>query len=95
MKFHIDIPENTPPVHSRVIPLNPNQEKDLERQLKDWIDADVKSIFSSSLSGFAQKTKIVSDLIGVEDLAVDWVHNIIYWTDTKRVAISACTTGNC
>ena len=59
-----------------------------------WIDTDVKSIFSSSLSGFAQKTKVVSDLIGVEDLAVDWIHNIIYWTDSKRVAISACSTGN-
>ena len=60
-----------------------------------WIDTDVKSIFSSSLSGFAQKTKIVSKLIGVEDLAVDWIHNNIYWTDSKRVAISACSTGNC
>ena len=60
-----------------------------------WIDTDVKSIFSSSLSGFAQKTKIISDLIGVEDLAVDWIHNNIYWTDSKRVSISACSTGNC
>ena len=59
-----------------------------------WLDSDVKSIFSSNIDGSGQKTNIVSDLIGAEDLAVDWIHDIIYWTDSNKVTISACSTGN-
>ena len=59
-----------------------------------WMDSDVNSIFSSTLNGDGQKTIIVSYLIGAEDLAVDWIHNVIYWTDSNRVTISACSSGN-
>lgn len=59
-----------------------------------WIDNDANSIFSSSFDGIGQKVHLVFDMIGAEDLAVDWIHNIIYWTDSKKVAISACSTGN-
>lgn len=34
------------------------------------------------------------DLIGAEDLTVDWIHSVIYWTDSNRVTISACSSGN-
>ena len=30
---------------------------------------------------------------GVQDLAVDWIHDIIYWTDAILVSISASNLG--
>ena len=59
-----------------------------------WIDSDVDSIFSFTLNENGQKTNIMPDLIGAEDLAVDWIHSVIYWTDSNRVTISACSSGN-
>ena len=41
MKFHIEVPKGTTPVRDRVRPLNPMQEKDLHRQIDDWLEADV------------------------------------------------------
>ena len=34
-------------------------------------------------------TEIVGDMTGVDDIAVDWVHDNIYWTDSTRLTISA------
>lgn len=50
MKFHIDIPPGTKPTHSKVRPLNPLMEKDLERQLQEWLDADIIEACSSPWS---------------------------------------------
>jgi hypothetical protein len=41
MKFHIEVPKGTIPVRDRVRPLNPMQEKDLRRQIDDWLEAKV------------------------------------------------------
>ena len=41
MKFHINIPAGTQPVRSKVRPLNPVQEEDLARQLREWTEAQV------------------------------------------------------
>ena len=54
-----------------------------------WIDSDVNSLFSFTLNENGQKTNIMPDLIGAEDLTVDWIHSVIDWTDSNRVTISA------
>ena len=41
MKFTIDIPPGTKPVRAKVRPLNPFQEKDLQRQINEWKEAGV------------------------------------------------------
>lgn len=41
MKFHIEIPKGSKPVRDRMRPLNPIQEKDLKRQIDDWLEAKV------------------------------------------------------
>ena len=41
MKFHIEVPKGTLPVRDRVRPLNPMQEKDLQRQIDAWLEAKV------------------------------------------------------
>lgn len=41
MKFHIEVPKGTTPARDRVRPLNPMQENDLQRQIDDWIKAEV------------------------------------------------------
>ena len=50
MKFDIDIPPGTTPVHSKVRPLNPMMQTDLDRQLKEWLDADIIEECSSPWS---------------------------------------------
>merc|ERR1719189_1107636 len=57
-----------------------------------WINSEDNSLLSSSINGAEQKTSIVSNLKGAEDLAVDWILDIIYWTDSHTVTISACST---
>ena len=41
LKFKIKIKDGAEPVRTRLRPLNPDQTKDLERQLDEWIKADV------------------------------------------------------
>ena len=41
VKFHIEVPKGTAPVRAKLRPLNPAQEKDLDRQLKAWTEAEV------------------------------------------------------
>ena len=40
-----------------------------------------------------QQTILSSHMEGVQDLAVDWIHDIIYWTDAILVSISASNLG--
>ena len=49
-QFHINVPKGTPPVRARVRPLNPFQEKDLERQMKAWRESN---LIEPSLSPWA------------------------------------------
>ena len=49
-QFIIDVPKGTPPVRAKVRPLNPFQEKDLQRQMADWKEAD---LIEPSLSPWA------------------------------------------
>ena len=41
MKFHIQLLPGARPVHHKLRPLNPIQEKDLHRQITDWTEAEV------------------------------------------------------
>ena len=41
LKFKIRLKEGAEPVRARLRPLNPDQRKDLERQLDEWLSADV------------------------------------------------------
>lgn len=41
MKFQIQLKPGSRPVAQKVRPLNPMQEKDLQRQIKDWTDAGI------------------------------------------------------
>ena len=50
MKFTINLEPGARPVHSRVRPLNPHQEKDLKRQLEEW---EQGGIIEKSMSPWA------------------------------------------
>ena len=39
-----------------------------------------------------EMTEVVDDMTGVDDIAVDWVHDNIYWTDSTKLTISASST---
>ena len=41
LKFNITLKEGAQPARARFRPLNPDQQKDLDRQLAEWIEADV------------------------------------------------------
>ena len=41
LQFHITLVPGATPVHAKCRPLNPFQEKDLERQLKEWTQGDI------------------------------------------------------
>ena len=41
LQFHITLTPGATPIHAKCRPLNPFQEKDLERQLKEWTQGDI------------------------------------------------------
>ena len=41
LQFHITLIPGATPIHAKCRPLNPFQEKDLERQLKEWTQGDI------------------------------------------------------
>ena len=53
-----------------------------------WINSQTKSLISYKVST-KDVTEIVDDMTGVDNIAVDWVHDNIYWTDSTRLTISA------
>ena len=50
MKFHIQVPKDVTLVREKCQPLNPVQEKDLQRQLDEWI---AQGVIKPSMSAWA------------------------------------------
>lgn len=48
-----------------------------------WSDVTKQAIMRARLNGTEIRTVVDYGLIRPEGLAVDWIHNHIYWTDTK------------
>ena len=62
------------------------------RGLYFWISSESQNLMSSSFSTF-KPSFVVPNLIGVDNFAVDWVHDNIYWTDASKQRISATNLG--
>ena len=66
-----------------------------------WLDSRARGLFSASLHspGSAQQEEVkeveevVPDVGGAEDLAVDWLHHLLLWTDSALQTISLCSLG--
>ena len=62
MKFHIQLLPGSRPVHHKLRPLNPIQEKDLHRQISDWTEAEViepsMSPWASALVACSKKNSV-------------------------------------
>ena len=58
-----------------------------------WLDRRARGLFSVSLASPASPQVVVADLTGGQDLAVDWLHHNILWTDSARQTISLSSLG--
>ena len=61
-----------------------------------WLDRRARGVFSVSLLGPASQQEqelVVSDVGGAEDLAVDWLHHLLLWTDSSLQRISLSSLG--
>ena len=57
-----------------------------------WISSESHSLMSSSFSN-SKPSVVVPNLTGVDNFAIDWVHDNIYWTDASKQRISAFNIG--
>ena len=60
-----------------------------EKQLMFWIDNPTRSkIFKMKRDG-TEKETILNDLQNAQNVALDWVSERIYWTDSKTKVIES------
>ncbi|RWS23927.1 hypothetical protein B4U80_13292 [Leptotrombidium deliense] len=66
-----------------------------------WSDVSENKLFigkfnKSKPSKFSNTKRIFleSDLKGVDGIAVDWIHDLLYWTDRDRKTIEVCSINN-
>ena len=58
-----------------------------------WIDTERHQLLSADLHSPDLHQLILSDAQGVEDFAVDWVHDLLFWTDSIFQSVSVCSLG--
>ena len=58
-----------------------------------WLDQTGRGLYSVSLHSPASPELVVADLAGGQDLALDWLHHTLLWTDSTRQTISLSSLG--
>ena len=58
-----------------------------------WLDRAARVLFSASLASLDRPQVVVADIGGGEDLAVDWLHHNVIWTDSALQTISLSSLG--